>query len=137
VNLSRLVYYSQRNRSVALDTKSMIKIAQRNNDRDGITGMLHFDGNCFIQVLEGGRDKVSETYHRIAADPRHMSPMIISCTDVRERLFPNWAMGLHEMSADKVRGTYMRYFASPLIDPRQVNVDSLLDVLQDLAVELA
>jgi hypothetical protein len=46
-------------------------------------------------------------------------------------------MGLHEMSQDRVKGTYLRYFASEMIDPRQVNVDSLLDVLQDLAVELA
>jgi hypothetical protein len=137
VNLSRLVYYSQRNRSIAMDTKSIIKVAQQNNARDRITGMLHFDGNCFIQVLEGGRLEVSQAYHRIAADNRHTGLIIISCTEVRERLFPGWAMGLHEMAADRVKDTYLRYFASETIDPRQVNVDSLLDVLQDLAVELA
>jgi Sensors of blue-light using FAD len=137
MNLCRLVYYSQRNRSVALDVKAMIAGAQRSNARDNLTGMLHFDGNAFIQVLEGGRAEVSATYHRIAADPRHSNLIIISCTEVRERLFPGWSMGLHESNAEKVRDTYMRYFASTKIDPRQVNVDSLLDVLQDLAAEFA
>lgn len=137
MNLSRLVYHSQRNRSVALDTKQLIATAQRCNSRDSLTGMLHFDGQNFIQVLEGGRAELSATYHRIANDPRHTNLILISCTEVRERLFPNWSMGLHEASNERVKETYMRYFATTRIDPKQVNVDSLLDVLQDLAVELA
>ena len=137
MNLSRLVYHSQRNRSVALDTKQLIGTAQRCNLRDSLTGMLHFDGQSFIQVLEGGRAELSATFLRIAQDPRHTNLILISCTEVRERLFPSWSMGLHENSDQRVKDTYMRYFAGAKIDPKQVNVDSLLDVLQDLAVELA
>lgn len=136
MNLCRVVYYSERNSAVALDTKQLINVCHRNNSKLNVTGVLHYSGDGFIQVLEGSRKDVSSTYHRIAQDPRHQSVTLISCLDVRERLFPGWSMGLHEGLSDKTRQIFLRYFASEKIDPYHVNVDSLLDVLQDMAAEL-
>ncbi len=136
MNLCRLVYYSDRNTSEPLDLKRLIGSCQKNNAKDTITGMLHFDGEHFIQVLEGGRAEVSATYHRIAKDPRHTNPVIIAYSDVRERLFPQWGMGLHEHRGEETKQIFMRYFSKPQIDPATVQIESLLDVLQDLAVEL-
>ncbi|MEL7464787.1 MAG: BLUF domain-containing protein [Pseudomonadota bacterium] len=136
MKLSRLVYYSQRNPSAALDLKQIIQSCHRNNAPMNITGMLHFSGTAFLQVLEGGRAEVSATYHRIAADPRHNNIILISCSDVSERLFPTWSMGLHEGKAKETRDIFLRYFATSEINPESVDVDSLLDVMQDLAAEL-
>ncbi|MDX2264864.1 MAG: BLUF domain-containing protein [Hyphomicrobiales bacterium] len=136
MNLCRLVYYSERNQSAALDIKQLITTCHKNNTRVGVTGMLHYDGPNFVQVLEGGRTEISQIFIRIAGDPRHQKIILMSCQDVRERLFPGWSMGLHEGMPEKTKAIYLRYFATDRIDPAQANVESLLDVLQDLAAEM-
>ncbi len=136
MNLTRLVYYSQRNPSEKLDVKELIEVCHRNNTRANLTGLLHYNGDHFLQVIEGGRAEVSAIYHRIARDIRHVNIILISCQDVRERMFPNWSMGLHEGMDGRARQIFLRYFATDDVNPETVNVDSLLDVLQDLSVEL-
>ncbi|MEO1363808.1 MAG: BLUF domain-containing protein, partial [Pseudomonadota bacterium] len=87
--------------------------------------------------IEGGRVEVSALYHRIARDPRHSNIILLACTDVRERMFPTWSMGLHQGMDERARAIYLRYFSTDEINPETVNVESLLDVLQDLSVEFA
>ncbi|MEM1343817.1 MAG: BLUF domain-containing protein [Pseudomonadota bacterium] len=135
MKLSRLVYYSERNPSTSIDMRGLIRTCHRNNAKSDLTGMLHYDGTSFLQVLEGGRAEVSAIYHRIAADPRHINIILIACQDARERLFPTWLMGLSEGKPDDTRQVFLRYFSGDRVDPETVNVDSLLDVLQDLAAE--
>ncbi|MBY5934668.1 BLUF domain-containing protein [Tateyamaria omphalii] len=137
MNLTRLVYYSQRNPSESLDSQELIETCQRNNKRMNLTGMLHYNGDHFLQVIEGGRVEVSALYHRISRDPRHSNIILLSCTDARERIFPTWSMGLHQGMDDRAQSIYLRYFSTDEINPETVNVDSLLDVLQDLSVELS
>lgn len=136
MNLTRLVYYSQRNPSEALDTTELIEVCKHNNARLNLTGLLHFNGDHFLQVIEGGRVEVCALYHRISRDTRHNNIILLECTDVRERMFPTWSMGLHQGMDDSARGIFLRYFSTDQINPETVNVDSLLDVLQDLSAEL-
>ncbi|MEM9973938.1 MAG: BLUF domain-containing protein [Pseudomonadota bacterium] len=135
--LTRLVYYSQRNPSMSMNMQELMATCQRNNAPMNVTGILHFNGNYFLQVLEGGRAEVSSIYHRIAADPRHINIILISCQDVRERIFPTWSMGLHEGMDGETRDIFLRYFANNNVNPEAVSVDSLLDFLQDVSAELA
>ncbi len=136
MNLTRLVYYSQRNPSEKLDTADLIATCRRNNARLNLTGMLHYNGDHFIQVIEGGRVEVSALYHAIARDPRHSNIILLSCEDVRERIFPDWSMGLHQGMSDRTSAIFLRYFSTDVVNPEIVSVDSLLDVLQDLSAEL-
>lgn len=136
MNLARLVYYSQRNPSESLGIDKLIETCQRNNGRMNVSGLLHYNGDHFLQVLEGGRVEVSAFYHRIARDTRHSNIISMGCYDVRERMFPRWSMGLHQGMDDQTRAIYLRYFATDEVNPETVNVESLLDVLQDLTVEL-
>ncbi|WP_281859634.1 BLUF domain-containing protein [Litoreibacter halocynthiae] len=135
MNLTRLVYYSQRNPSEDLDINALIETCKRNNPRQNLTGLLHYNGDHFIQVIEGGRVEVSALYHRIARDPRHSNIILLSCTDVRERMFPTWSMALHQGMDSQTRKVFLRYFATDMMNPEAVNVDTLLDVLQDLMME--
>ncbi|MEL6375029.1 MAG: BLUF domain-containing protein [Pseudomonadota bacterium] len=136
MNLTRIVYYSERNASVSLDVRQIIATSHTNNARDNITGFLHFNGFYFIQVLEGGRAALSSCYHRIAADPRHTNIVLITAEDVRERLFSTWAMGLHEGMDERSREIFLRYFATDKFDPETVSSSCLLDALQDVSNEL-
>lgn len=132
MNLTRLVYYSQRNPSEELNVDDLIETCKRNNARQNLTGMLHYNGDHFIQVVEGGRVEVSSLYHRIVRDPRHSNIILLSVEDVRERMFPKWAMGLHQGMDAQTRDVFLRYFATDLVNPEVINVDSLLDALHDL-----
>lgn len=137
MNLTRLVYYSQRNPALSLNVEELLGVCQRNNSAMNVTGILHYNGNYFLQVLEGGRAEVSSIYHRIAADPRHVNIILISCMDVRERIFPTWSMGLHEGMDAETRNIFLRYFPSNTVNPEAVSTESLLDFLQDVSAELA
>jgi hypothetical protein len=102
-----------------------------------VSGLLYYNGDHFLQVLEGERVEVSALYHRIARDTRYSNIILLSCQDVRERIFPAWSMGLHHGMDTQTREIYLRYFATDDVNPETVNVESLLAVLQDLSVELA
>ena len=137
MNLTRLVYYSQRNPSEHMDVTALVETCKRNNARTNLTGFLHYNGDHFIQVVEGGRLEVSGLLLRIMRDPRHSNIIIMSFGDVRERMFPDHPMGLHQGMTAQTRKAFLRYFSTAQINPETVNVDNLLDALQDLSLEAA
>jgi hypothetical protein len=80
----------------------ILHVAQRNNPRHGITGLLSFGGGMFFQWLEGPRASVRRLMDLIKADPRHESVVELNeSEEVRERLFPDWAMQL--VTPDDIR----------------------------------
>lgn len=80
----------------------IIENAQRRNPANGITGLLVFGSGVFFQWLEGPRDNITQLMALIEKDTRHQSIIVLSSgEEVRERLFPDWAMEL--VSADNVR----------------------------------
>ncbi len=86
--LMRLIYCSARDNSVRLDLQNLLSKAVANNQELGVTGLLWYDGNNFVQALEGHRRAVNEVYSKnIAGDPRHHSLVLISCEDIEQRLF--------------------------------------------------
>ena len=59
---------------VAPDDRELLNIlaqCDRFNQRNGITGFLHFDAKRFHQVLEGPYPIISGLYKKILNDPRH------------------------------------------------------------------
>ncbi len=135
MNICRLVYMSQRNQSAALDVKQIIETSRKNNSRVGVTGFLMFDGEYFAQALEGSRTAVTHTYNRIAGDLRHINMHLIACSDVKERLFPNWAMGLLDGIPPEARERFLAHFTIDRVNPNTITIERLLYFLQTLAVE--
>jgi hypothetical protein len=73
----------------------IIASSQRNNPRKGITGLLVFGGGVFFQWLEGPRESVTGLIQRLHADSRHNTIIPLDQSEeVRERMFPDWAMEL-------------------------------------------
>ena len=97
-SIHNLVYCSRG--AADMDDAEIAKIiatAQRHNPKFGITGLLVFGSGYFFQWLEGPRDNVQSLMKIISADPRHDSVVVLSQEDeIRERLFPDWAMELVE-----------------------------------------
>ena len=86
--LVRLLYAS---RAAAPLTDSVLEEilvqSRRNNPAQGVTGILCYSGEQFIQVLEGGRDEVCELFNAIVRDSRHVQVRILSYEEIPERRF--------------------------------------------------
>ena len=62
------------------------------NEEAGITGILVFVEDQFIQILEGETEVVEEIFERICCDFRHAQVRLIDLVSVKERLFDRWHM---------------------------------------------
>jgi hypothetical protein len=75
------------------ELKSILATSRHNNHANNITGILLYGDGRFIQVLEGDKEQIQETYLKIHQDHRHTDLTPISTGDIKERNFPNWSMG--------------------------------------------
>jgi len=66
--------------------------AAAENAPRGVTGMLAYNGEHFMQLLEGEDAVVEDTLERIARDPRHESLVVIRRDQRWERECPGWSM---------------------------------------------
>lgn len=62
------------------------------NARHGITGLLLYGNEQFLQVLEGERTTVHACYARIQQDARHRDVTVFIDQAVPDRTFPTWHM---------------------------------------------
>ena len=92
--LKRIKYISRSASPLSVEEVEEIRIvSERNNRRDGITGVLVETGGLFFQVIEGPEDSVDRLYKRISSDPRHKELFLLNVMHgVDSRLFPGWAM---------------------------------------------
>lgn len=77
-----------------LEISQILESANRQNAAYKVSGILISRGDYFIQLLEGDREKVTETIQRIKVDRRHKEVKILIEHEVEKRLFPKWSMGL-------------------------------------------
>jgi len=90
--------------------------ARRNNPELGVTGVLCYGSDIFLQALEGGRDAVNTLYNRIVCDKRHRQVTLLAYDEILERRFAGWTMGI--VNLGKVNSsTLLKYSAKALIDP--------------------
>lgn len=75
------------------DLQDILNVARNRNVADGITGMLMFHQNQFLQVLEGERDLVTACFDRIKQDTRHSGIIKLYDESGQERIFTQWHMG--------------------------------------------
>jgi hypothetical protein len=74
----------------------------RNNMASGITGVLMTSGGLFFQVIEGPVKAVDALWKTISDDARHRDVLLISSDEnVRDRLFPDWAMETISLDASR------------------------------------
>lgn len=130
--LVRLLYASRpaepANES-ALD--SILEQARRNNPVRGITGILCYSPNLFMQLLEGGRNDVCELFNVIVRDPRHREVRLLSYDEIRERRFGNWTMG--QVDIHKINATLLlKYAERPQLDPFACSGRTSMRLLEEL-----
>jgi len=97
--MRQLLYVSSSSQAAIGDSLSTILLqSRRNNEPNGLSGLLWTDGMRFLQVLEGEHLKVQATFDRIKADQRHKAVVVLHDRAVAERSFGRWSMALVEDS---------------------------------------
>ena len=92
--LVRLLYASRAAAPLTTPVvESILAQSRAHNPKLGITGILCYSDDLFLQVLEGGRNEVCELYNTIVRDPRHQQVRLLVFEEIRERRFGNWTMG--------------------------------------------
>lgn len=66
--------------------------AQTRNGRDGITGLLLYDGARFVQAVEGPEELVASCMSRIVQDGRHCAVELVQRQPVLDREFGSFSM---------------------------------------------
>jgi hypothetical protein len=90
--LSRLVYYSRPAPIGHADITDILTKSYANNYLLNVTGALFYNGRWFVQILEGGRNAVTELFVKIGRDERHSAVNLMEFIRIDERAFPEWTM---------------------------------------------
>ncbi len=97
----------------------------------GVTGILCYTKDVFVQILEGGRDEVSSLFTSIVRDDRHRDVTILAFEEIGQRMFSNWTMGQVDMS--KVNpGLLLKYSEKPSLDPFGCSGHATMSVIREL-----
>lgn len=131
--LIRLIYASETAATMGpTEVESLLAHARRNNRLRDITGMLIFDSRYFLQVLEGGRQAVSDLYGRLAQDTRHQRLMLLQAEPIIQRRFVGWSMGF--VAADALgRSLMLRHSSSSHFNPFQMSASAAAALLTELS----
>ena len=130
--LVRCLYASRARQTLApAITDAILEQSRRNNPARGITGLLCFVDDIFVQVLEGGRDPVCELFAMIVRDERHTGVRILAYEEIGQRRFGHWNMG--QVNIAKVNtALLLKYSARPVLDPFAASGAATLALLHEL-----
>jgi hypothetical protein len=105
MSVFQLLYASGGSRTITSEDINDILLKSRtNNAALGITGLLLFADNMFIQVLEGEEREVRDLASRIKRDPRHRNFMELIELTSANRAFAQWQMGFKKLRTDQPEG---------------------------------
>jgi len=130
--LVRLLYASRAGKALSAKTiAAILTDCQRNNPKRGITGVLCYSDQIFLQVLEGGRDAVCETFNAIVRDRRHEEVRLLQFEEISERRFGGWTMG--QVNIEKINSSLlMKYAEKAELDPFAVSGKVSMALLEEL-----
>ncbi|MCX9157265.1 BLUF domain-containing protein [Niveibacterium sp. 24ML] len=130
--LVRLLYASRAAAPLQASVIDAILAQSRaHNPKLGITGMLCYSDDLFLQVLEGGRDEVCELYNTIVRDDRHTSVRLLSFEEIPERRFGGWTMG-HVNVATVNPSLLLKYAERPVLNPFNCSGQASMALLNEL-----
>ncbi len=92
MRLCQLIYTSRPFGFNAPMLDDILTTARALNAAKRITGALICRADMFMQMLEGPRAVVTDTFGRIQADDRHVDVVLLHVGDTLERFFPDWSM---------------------------------------------
>lgn len=134
--IRRIIYASRATHDFAPDELTdLLATARRLNDRSGLTGMLVYCGQSFLQALEGDAELLEEAYGRIRRDARHCDLRLLKDAEVKARLFGDWSMGFEHPDEDDLADELVGYTPAtvyPMVNPELVRNATVAETLLTL-----
>jgi hypothetical protein len=94
MKIHQLIYTSRATSNLTeAELISMLVNAQRINYEHKLTGILIFQNNEIMQLIEGEHNNVKKIFAKIRNDTRHTDVKIVLEADSPSRSFPMWVMG--------------------------------------------
>ena len=101
--MRRIIYCSQATHDFSPEELvELLGIARSRNEPAGLSGMLLYCSQSFLQMLEGDSAALDGTYERISADSRHTNLRLLLDAEVSDRLFPDWSMGFEHVDDEEL-----------------------------------
>ena len=93
--LHALIYVSRACQPMTVEALAELQAqAAANNRAAGISGCLLYRDGCFMQLLEGQRERLMTLYDRIRNDRRHTDCRLVMNAPVALRTFRDWGMAM-------------------------------------------
>jgi len=130
--LVRLIYASTAKELINHDLiEEILETSRKNNTAHGITGVLCYSDNVFVQALEGGREQINILYGRLQQDPRHTKLTLLDYSEIEARLYPGWTMS--KIRLDRVNlSVLLKYSTTAALDPYTVSGNTTMALLEEL-----
>jgi hypothetical protein len=129
----RLVYISSQVRPLQpAESERLLTRAGRRNAAAGVTGALLDYGGYFLQVLEGPRAVVEQTFERIRADRRHHQLVVVDRADDRPQRFERWSMIRVDIGPTRDRAVES-FLHTLALAPQPSHADAAVELLAALA----
>ena len=87
----------------ASELAELLEGSRVNNARLGITGLLLYKEEQFMQVIEGPEAEVLRLFSHIGADERHHSVKSLAEKTIRKRKYSRWSMGFRQLDEAQAR----------------------------------
>jgi len=135
-SLIHLIYFSRAQLSAEpvvrmQQINDIARHAQKKNEFSVITSLLIVDQGYFIQILEGERMSVQETFQRISGDSRHRDVHIVEWREIAKREFvTSFATALRTPTNDPL---FLKANLGPMLQrgtPKASTVYALAQALQ-------
>jgi hypothetical protein len=135
--LVRLLYASRAAEPVTPElVDSILRSSHAHNPALGITGVLCYGGDVYMQVLEGGRSAVNDLYNKIVRDSRHREVMLLLYEEIAERRFAGWTMG--HVNLKKINPSLLlKHSELPELNPFAVTGAASMALLEELMATAA
>ena len=85
------------------DLPGFISAISLANKRQEMTGMLLFDGEYFLQVIEGRQNSLEDLLKVLKNDPRHESIVVLSLDAIKKRSFQDWGVTMIPLRSKEER----------------------------------
>ena len=131
-NIYQLIYVSGATEPfTGPELRSLANASAQSNGQLGITGLLLYHNQRFMQFLEGDVFNVGGMFEVIRNDPRHEGVYVLWRRFVPFRQFPDWSMRLAEPGEIKERSSaiYDRLF-----DGAETNVSQRQNAAETWAI---
>lgn len=80
------------------DISDILRVSQKWNLQNDITGCLLYFDKQFIQIIEGEKQTIKSLFAKIEKDVRHKNATVLAENEKEDRFFNHWSMAFKELS---------------------------------------